>query len=260
MGTPERVIEIYNAIYGTHLPPDTPVKFNTLEGALYMNRINDISCTIGDEFVVLIEHQSSDNRNMPLCLLMYIGRLYEKMVDRSALYRHEIIKIPAPKFIVCYNGSAPLPERDVMNLSSAFMSESSSLELKVDVVNINYDTNATNPVLDASQSLSEYAQFVHTVREYAKTLPFEEAIKQAIIKCENSGVMKEFLRENGSEVRNVLFEEWNQEEAERVVREETIRQTIRLLKGTIEPDVIANRLGLNAEAILSIWNNTTPAT
>lgn len=86
----------------------------------------------------------------------------------------------------------------------------------------------------------------------------------ALIKCENSGVMEEFLRKNGSEVRNVLFEEWNQEEAERIAREEacekTTRQHVLSLKGIVAPSVLADKFGIGVETVLSIWNNTASAT
>jgi hypothetical protein len=42
--------------------------------------MNDISFEIGDKLVVLIEHQSTINPNMPLRLLLYIGRVYEKIL------------------------------------------------------------------------------------------------------------------------------------------------------------------------------------
>jgi hypothetical protein len=51
-----------------------------LEGVLFKARMNDISFEIGDKLVVLIEHQSTINPNMPLRLLLYIGRVYEKIL------------------------------------------------------------------------------------------------------------------------------------------------------------------------------------
>jgi len=38
-----------------------------------MGQINDVSFTVGDRLIVLIEHQSTINENMPLRLLMYVA-------------------------------------------------------------------------------------------------------------------------------------------------------------------------------------------
>jgi hypothetical protein len=45
-----------------------------------MDKVNDISFEIGGKLVVLIEHQSTINPNMPFRLLMYISRVYEKIM------------------------------------------------------------------------------------------------------------------------------------------------------------------------------------
>ena len=51
--------ELYSAIGGIELPPDTSIKINTLTNALFMGQINDVSFTVGDRMIVLIEHQSN---------------------------------------------------------------------------------------------------------------------------------------------------------------------------------------------------------
>ena len=71
----ERLIELVNAIEGTNYPKDTEVEMNTIEDALYKDRKNDISFTIHGVLVVLLEHQSTLNENMPLWILVYIARV-----------------------------------------------------------------------------------------------------------------------------------------------------------------------------------------
>jgi hypothetical protein len=51
-----------------------------------MGMINDISFTIAGMLVVLVEHQSTINPNMPLRLLLYMARIYEKIIDNRRLY------------------------------------------------------------------------------------------------------------------------------------------------------------------------------
>ena len=102
-GTPDVLRELYSAIEGIEIPKDAIVDINTLSEALFMRQINDLSFTIDNRIVVLIEHHSTVNENVPLRLLMYIARVYEKIIDRDKLYQRKLEKIPTPEFIVLYN-------------------------------------------------------------------------------------------------------------------------------------------------------------
>ncbi|MCL2237960.1 MAG: Rpn family recombination-promoting nuclease/putative transposase, partial [Treponema sp.] len=103
-GDPEILRELYGAIEGIDVPKDAIININTLSEALFMKKINDLSFTIDDRIVVLIEHQSTLSQNIPLRILMYIARVYEKIVEEENIYHKKLIKIPTPEFIVLYNG------------------------------------------------------------------------------------------------------------------------------------------------------------
>jgi hypothetical protein len=92
---------LYEAVEGVALPPDLPITINTLEDALFRTRINDISFEAGDKLVVIIEHQSTINPNMPLRLLSYIARIYEKISagKKRRWYGKKGLAIPRPEFI-----------------------------------------------------------------------------------------------------------------------------------------------------------------
>lgn len=81
----------------------------TLENAVYMGIKNDLSF-IMDTNVSLYEHQSTINPNIPLRDLFYISSEYQKLIDKSSLYASTPQKIPAPNFIVFYNGIEPFPD------------------------------------------------------------------------------------------------------------------------------------------------------
>ena len=117
---PEILRELYSAIEGVDIPPDAIININTLSEALFMRQINDVSFTIDDKIVILIEHQSTINENIPLRILMYIARVYEKIIEKKNIYHRKILKIPAPHFIVLYNGKEECPEHQELRLSTAF--------------------------------------------------------------------------------------------------------------------------------------------
>ena len=170
---PEAIRELYSAIEGVSLPPDATIDINTLSGVLYMDQINDLSFTVGNLLVVIMEHQSSVNPNMPLRVLMYIAYIYEKIISRNLLYKTKLEKIPTPEFIVLYNGKEPYPDRSTLRLSDAFKdacgllgveNPAPALELIVQVYNINDGHNAE--ILRKSRTLGGYSAFVGKVREY----------------------------------------------------------------------------------------------
>ena len=210
----ERLIEAYNAITGANYPKTAKVEFNTLSNVLINSLQNDISFTIEGRYVVLIEHQSTVNENMPLRLLLYMAHIYESIVPHERLYRKKAFPIPTPQFIVIYNGTVPYPEQKTLRLSDAFIARDGgfALDLSVTVYNIAKGQNAE--ILKKSKALADYATFISIVNEYRKDgLSLDEAVKKAIHKCAEDGIMETYLDLRGSEVRNMLLTEWNMDDA-----------------------------------------------
>src|SRR5215471_4391616 len=218
---PDVLRELYCALEGVTVPADVPVTINTLENVLFMELINDISFEIGGKLVVLIEHQSTINPNMPLRLLMYIARVYEKTVGDRKIYASRPVPIPRPEFFVLYNGVEPYPDEQILKLSGMFEQTASlglpgkegvALELVVRVININEGRNAE--AARGCRTLAEYSAFIGKVRELEKELgEKEEAMKAAIKYCREHDILKEFLETHSSEVFNMLLTEWNTEDA-----------------------------------------------
>jgi len=225
---PDVLRELYSAIEGVTIPPDTPIDINTLTGVLYKGQINDVSFIVDNRLVVLIEHQSTINNNIPLRLLMYIAYLYKKIVNRKKLYQTKLEKIPSPEFIVLYNGKYKYPDHKELKLSDAFKdikglkltdTNKIPLELIVQVYNVNHGHNFE--ILKKCETLDGYSIFVEKIREYQKKEnSLEKGVKNAINYCIKKNILKEYLEAHGSEVYNMLLMEWNQDEAIEVAREE----------------------------------------
>jgi hypothetical protein len=184
---PDTLRELYSALEGVSLSPEIPVTINTLEGILFKGRINDISFAIGDRLVVLLEHQSTINGNMPLRLLLYMAKIYEKMTGERDIYREKRIALPFPEFIVLYNGKGAYPEKGDLRLSESFRDSAEfglgerevSLELKVKVYNINPGYNEA--IIKRCKWLEGYSVFVGRVREEEKKgTGREEAMAAAV--------------------------------------------------------------------------------
>ncbi|MDR0517996.1 MAG: Rpn family recombination-promoting nuclease/putative transposase [Fibromonadaceae bacterium] len=207
----KRLLELYNAIEGTSYKDPNLISINTLEGVLFPDRQNDISFTICDKVVVLIEHQASINENMPLRFLIYISKVYEKIIDSDNIYKRDLIKIPTPEFIVLYNGVDKYPKEKTLKLSAAFeqagIKKAPELELTVRVLNIN---KGHNPKLEQkSKSLAGYSAFVAKVREFqSQGCSLKDSVKDAVVYCINKDILQDYLRKHSSEVVNMLYTEF----------------------------------------------------
>jgi len=126
-------LSLYNALHGTHLDSSAELKPLKLEQAMYTKLSNDVSCLIDNKIIVLAEHQSTINENMPLRCLQYVARLYEQIQDPKAKYYRTLQKIPIPEFYVFYNGMAKYPAQKTLKLSDAYIAKSEQVPLELTV-------------------------------------------------------------------------------------------------------------------------------
>nr|WP_300766457.1 Rpn family recombination-promoting nuclease/putative transposase [uncultured Acetatifactor sp.] len=188
---------------------------------LYKNFKNDISFEVEGRVLVLGEHQSTVNPNMPLRCLMYVGRAYEQLVEKKARYRTMQVKIPTPEFYTFYNGTEEFPQEQELRLSDAFLDApgGNSAELTVKVININ--SHKAHIILEKCGILREYSLFVDKVR---KNSIEEDAIKKAINECIQQGILSDYLKRKGSEVTNMLIAEYDYEEDIQVKQQEAMQK------------------------------------
>jgi len=225
---PDALRELYSAIEGVSIPQDMEIDINTLSDVLLKGQLNDVSFTIDNRLVVLIEHQSTISENLPLRLLEYIGKIYEKIIHYERRFQRRLEKIPKPEFIVLYNGKESFPEHKELRLSNAFMdveglkltdSDKLPLELIVNVYNINQGYN--QEMLMKSLTLYNYSVLTSKIWEYRNSkLPLEEAIELTIKYCVDNNILREFLKKHGSEVYSMLYGEYRIEDEIAVVMRE----------------------------------------
>ena len=219
-GQKERAIELCNAVAGTSYTKDTPVTICDTGNSL-LKRYNDLAFAFDDQLIIMIEHQSTLNLNMPLRFLFYIPDiLFMLFVDMSRIYGKKILKIPAPQFYVLYNGEETL-KQETLRLSDTFKVSPTgpSMELMVKIVDVNHDSGSE--ILSKSGYLEGYAYLIASIRGLMETgLTRDAAIKGAIRKCIDEGILVDFLKENFEEVSNMLMWEYDQAAEYRIIREE----------------------------------------
>ena len=65
--------------------------------------------------------------------------------------------------------------------------------------------------MEACCLLKEYAQYVEQVRRFARQLPFQEAVEQAVDHCIRNGILADFLSKNRAEAIAVSIFEYDEE-------------------------------------------------
>ena len=218
----ENFLSLYNALHGTHLPLSSPVENIRLDNVMYMNIINDVSCLVDGKIIVLAEHQSTINENMPLRFLEYIARLYEKLQAPTDRYLRKLSKIPTPEFYVFYNGIDDYPETTTLKLSDAFITRPKLIPLELEVKVYNINKNKEAEVLSRCKTLEEYSLFVEEVRKQTQ-LDSENGFTNAVKICIEKGILKEYLMRKSREVINMLVAEYDYDTDIAVQREESLR-------------------------------------
>ncbi|MDE6662730.1 MAG: Yae1 family protein [Lachnospiraceae bacterium] len=214
----ENLLGLYNALNKTAYSDVGKLEITTLENAVYMNYKNDISFVFDYE-LMLYEHQSSVNPNMPFRDLIYVTKVLQTITKDENLYGQALIKLPTPRFVVFYNGTDEQPKQQTLRLSDAFhkKQELPELELRVTVYNINWGNN--HELMNACHTLKEYAQYVEHVRMYAKEMPFPEAVEKAVDYCIKNGILSDFLSKNRAEAIEVSIFEYDEEKHMKSERE-----------------------------------------
>ena len=211
------LLSLYNAVNGSNYEDPDALEIVTLENAVYMGMKNDLAFIINTN-LFLYEHQSTYNPNMPLRDLFYISGEYQKLVDKKSLYSSILQKIPAPQFIVFYNGTEKKKDSWVNHLSEAFKNLSGNPKLELEVLTLNINEGHNPELMEQCQTLREYAQYVACVRRYAKEFELNKAVKLAVDECIRNNILSEFLRANKSEVISMSIFEYDKEEEERKLR------------------------------------------
>ena len=197
-------LALYNALAGTDYKlEEVKLERKVIEQALYKTFNNDVSWEINGKLIVLVEHQSTVNENMPFRCLEYVTRIYEEIVPIRQRYAEKIYKLPNPDFYVVYVGKNKLPPEQELRLSDAFYEkDSSKLELVVKVKNCS--DSQILPISRSCDILKEYCQFIEIVEHnYSKHFP-KSSFKKAIETAISQGILSDYLDRKSREVINML--------------------------------------------------------
>ena len=226
-------LSLYNALHGTNLQVETTkLERVNLEQVLYMDYYNDIAIMVNDQFILMIEHQSTINPNMPLRLLEYVTRIYGNRIDSKTKFSNQLLPLAKPEFIVFYTGKENIPPESYLYLSEAFPKAPSenhlsnselTLELKVKVCKIKSET--PSPVVHKCPDLEQYVRFLKLIdkaKSDGQAQPLTRAIREAV----RYNILRDYLERKGGETLSILTAEYDFDTAMAVKQEEAYAEGI----------------------------------
>lgn len=254
-------LSLYNAFSGTnYTEDDTTVRRKIIDQTLYKTYNNDVSWEIDGKLIVLVEHQSTINGNMPFRCLEYVTRIYESIVPPRKRYAEKIYPLPNPDFYVVYVGKDKYPAENVLKLSDAFyVKDGSKLELTVKVKNCSDAQNL--PIQQNCDILRQYCEFIEIVeKHYSKKNP-RESFRRAIEIATKRSILVDYLDRKSREVINMLCAKYDyktdiavkQEEAfERGQEQKTIEAARAFYANGASIELIAKSLKMTEEQVKEI--------
>ncbi|WP_286153576.1 hypothetical protein [Sporofaciens musculi] len=227
-----------------------------LENVFTIDLYNDVCFMVRGRLIILMEHQSTLNYNMPVRVLLYVVEEYKKLLTlkkyKRVLYGSRQIQLPKPEFYMIYTGKGNCP--DSLKLSGAFEGKVSDsfLELRVNV----YKEDNVKGIIH------EFISVIQRVRKaVAEGKSMEEAVKTAIRQYQEGYEISEYFAQrkevfellgeaitleeylelrdeaNASVLREELREEVTQEVTKQVTQEVTKQVTQEVKKEVTMKDI-----------------------
>ncbi|MBQ0162933.1 MAG: hypothetical protein KBS84_07235 [Treponema sp.] len=260
-------LELYNALNDSNYTDPDALELNTIENVLYITMKNDISFLV-DSQMTLYEQQSTYNPNMPLRGLFYFSQLYQIYLAKNnkILHKSTVVKIPAPNYVVFYNGKREFPDRQILKLSDAFDGEvkSGCFEWTCEMININKDHNSA--LQKKCKPLYNYVSFVSRVNKSKESgLHTKDAVNEAVEWAIGENLLEGFFKIQKEEILGMILTEYDEEltfcnwfedgveEGIEKGREQAVLDSVRsFYSNGVSIDLISKSLNLTPEKVKEI--------
>ena len=185
-------------------PKDTDVtvddiQIKTLKTILMQGIVNDLSFTVRNKLLMMLEAQTNWSRNIAFRLFEYAAKSLENYVKLTEqdVYGDKLLELPTIELYVLYTGNISEEEKiDYLSFADLYAQGNREfIDVRVKVI---YGD-------DGNDVLCQYAEFVRVLRmcfvKYGRT---EEAVKEAIRICKDRDVLRQYLTEKEAEVVSVM--------------------------------------------------------
>lgn len=202
----EYLLQLYQALH----PEDREttqedLTIVTLENIMAGGIYNDLGFQLKEKLIFLIEAQSTWTMNILVRVFMYIAKSYQDYIYRTAqnIYGSKKVTLPKPEIYVIYTGSRKTRLESISFAEEFFPEEECCLDIKINMI---YDGKK-------GDIINQYVTFTKIFDEQVKKYGLvEEAVRETIRICRNRNVLKKYLEGRESEVVDIMFTLFSQEE------------------------------------------------
>lgn len=202
----EYLLQLYQALH----PEDKKTKQEdltivTLENIMAGGIYNDLGFQLKEKLIFLIEAQSTWTMNILVRVLMYIAKSYQDYIYRTAqdIYGSKKVTLPKPEIYVIYTGSRKKRPESISFAEEFFSGQECCLDVKINMI---YDGKK-------GDIINQYVTFTKIFDEQVKKYGLvEEAVRETIRICRDRNVLKKYLEGRESEVVDIMFTLFSQEE------------------------------------------------
>ena len=233
----EYLLQLYQALH----PEDRKTKQEdltivTLENIMAGGIYNDLGFQLKEKLIFLIEAQSTWTMNILVRVLMYLAKSYQDYIYRTAqnIYGSKKVTLPKPEIYVIYTGSRKKRPESISFAEEFFSGQECCLDVKINMI---YDGKK-------GDIINQYVTFTKIFDEQVKKYGLvEEAVRETIRICRDRNILKKYLEGRESEVVDIMFTLFSQEEVwDMQMRSKEKETAVKTMKATAKKMIREGKL------------------
>lgn len=233
----EYLLQLYQVLH----PEDRKTKQEdltivTLENIMAGGIYNDLGFQLKEKLIFLIEAQSTWTMNILVRVLMYLAKSYQDYIYRTAqdIYGSKKVTLPKPEIYVIYTGSRKKRPESISFAEEFFSGQECCLDIKINMI---YDGKK-------GDIINQYVTFTKIFDEQVKKYGLvEEAVRETIRICRDRNILKKYLEGRESEVVDIMFTLFSQEEVwDMQMRSKEKETAVKTMKATAKKMIREGKL------------------
>ena len=206
-GNRKYALQLYQTIH----PEDSDVTESDIGNVTIKNiftdqEYNDLSMTVREKILLMLEAQSSWTKNIIIRIFLYLAHIWNEYIENTKQNRYGSKKllVPRPELYVIYTGDRKTRPEWIRLSEEFFEGNKDFLEVNVKVL---YGEGKDDII-------SQYVDFTKVYNEQIKLHgKTREAVLETIRICKDRNVLKEYLSGREKEVINIMMGLFDQEKA-----------------------------------------------
>ena len=206
-GNRKYALQLYQTIH----PEDSDVTESDIGNVTIKNiftdqEYNDLSMTVREKILLMLEAQSSWTKNIIIRIFLYLAHIWNEYIENTKQNRYGSKKllVPRPELYVIYTGDRKTRPEWIRLSEEFFEGNKEFLEVNVKVL---YGEGKDDII-------SQYVDFTKVYNEQVKLHgKTREAVLETIRICKDRNVLKEYLSGREKEVISIMMGLFDQEKA-----------------------------------------------